>query len=207
MEKAILGKKVGMTQIFDEEGNAIPVTIIQSGKCVVVQKKTEGIDGYNALQIGFEDIKEKRANKPLKGHFKKAQLKPMRYLVEFKLKNIDKYNIGQEINVDTFKPGDKVDITGKSKGKGFSGPIKRWNFGRGPKSHGSKYHRGVGSLGATGPARVFKGKKMAGRMGGVRVTVQGLEVAKVYPERNMLLVKGAVPGVRNGLLEIKESKK
>ncbi|HHU69499.1 MAG TPA: 50S ribosomal protein L3 [Thermoanaerobacterales bacterium] len=207
MEKAILGKKVGMTQIFDEEGKAVPVTIIQSGKNVVVQKKTEAIDGYNALQIGFEDIKEKRANKPLKGHFKKAQLKPMRYLVEFKLENIDKYDVGQEINIDVFKPGDKVDISGKSKGKGFTGPIKRWKFRRGPKSHGSKYHRGVGSLGATDPARVFKGRKMAGRMGGVRVTVQGLEVVKVYPERDMLLIKGSVPGVRNGLLEIRESKK
>ncbi|HHY13593.1 MAG TPA: 50S ribosomal protein L3 [Thermoanaerobacterales bacterium] len=207
MEKVILGKKIGMTQIFDEDGNAIPVTIIQSGKNVVVQKKTEEIDGYNALQIGFEEINEHRANSPLKGHFKKAGLKPKRYLVEFRIENTDKYDVGQEIDLDEFKPGDKVDITGKSKGKGFTGPIKRWGFGKGPQSHGSKYHRGIGSLGATGPAKVFKGKKMAGRMGATRVTVQGLEVVKTYPERHMLLVKGAVPGVRNGLLEIRESKK
>jgi len=207
MEKAILGKKIGMTQIFDEEGKAIPVTVIESKPCVVVQKKNLETDGYNAIQVGFGDVKEKRVGKPIKGHFKKAQLKPMKYLREFRLDNIDNYKVGQEINVDTFKPGDRVDVTGISKGKGFAGSVKRWHFNRGPMGHGSMYHRRPGSLGATDPARVFKGRKLPGRMGGERVTVQNLEVIKVYPDRNLMLVKGAVPGTKNSLLLIKDTVK
>ncbi|QSQ08967.1 50S ribosomal protein L3 [Koleobacter methoxysyntrophicus] len=207
MEKAILGKKIGMTQIFDEEGKAIPVTVIESKPCVVVQKKNLETDGYNAIQVGFGDVKEKRVSKPIKGHFKKAQLKPMKYLREFRLDNIDNYKVGQEINVDTFKPGDRVDVTGISKGKGFAGGVKRWHFNRGPMGHGSMYHRRPGSLGATDPARVFKGRKLPGRMGGERVTVQNLEVIKVYPDRNLMLVKGAVPGTKNSLLLIKDTVK
>lgn len=207
MEKAILGKKIGMTQIFNEEGKAIPVTVIESKPCVVVQKKNLETDGYNAIQVGFGDVKEKRVSKPIKGHFKKAQLKPMKYLREFRLDNIDNYKVGQEINVDTFKPGDRVDVTGISKGKGFAGGVKRWHFNRGPMGHGSMYHRRPGSLGATDPARVFKGRKLPGRMGGERVTVQNLEVIKVYPDRNLMLVKGAVPGTKNSLLLIKDTVK
>lgn len=207
MEKAVLGKKIGMTQIFDEEGKAIPVTVIESKPCVVVQKKNLETDGYNAIQVGFGDVKEKRVSKPIKGHFKKAQLKPMKYLREFRLDNIDNYKVGQEINVDTFKPGDRVDVTGISKGKGFAGGVKRWHFNRGPMGHGSMYHRRPGSLGATDPARVFKGRKLPGRMGGERVTVQNLEVIKVYPDRNLMLVKGAVPGTKNSLLLIKDTVK
>ncbi|NPV44207.1 MAG: 50S ribosomal protein L3 [Firmicutes bacterium] len=207
MEKAILGKKIGMTQIFDEEGKAIPVTVIESKPCVVVQKKNLETDGYNAIQVGFGDVKEKRVSKPIKGHFKKAQLKPMKYLREFRLDNIDNYKVGQEINVDTFKPGDRVDVTGISKGKGFAGGVKRWHFNRGPMGHGSMYHRRPGSLGATDPARVFKGRKLPGRMGGERVTVQNLEVIKVYPDRNLMLIKGAVPGTKNSLLLIKDTVK
>ncbi|MGB9661600.1 MAG: 50S ribosomal protein L3 [Moorellaceae bacterium] len=208
MQKGILGKKLGMTQVFDEAGRVIPVTVIEAGPCVVVQKKTVETDGYNALQVGFEPVvKEHRVNKPLRGHFARAKLKPFRYLRELRLENVEDYQVGQEIKVDIFSPGERVDVTGTSKGKGFAGGIKRHGFQRGPMAHGSKYHRRPGSLGAKGPARVFKGRKLPGRMGGERVTVLNLEVIKSDAERNLLLVKGAVPGPRRGLLIIKNSVK
>lgn len=206
MKKAILGKKVGMTQIFDENGALIPVTVVQAGPCVVLQKKTAETDGYNAIQVGFIDMPERKANKPMKGHFAKAGVKPKRYIAEFRIEG--DFEVGQEIKADVFAEGDKVDVTGTSKGKGYAGPIKRHGFGRGPMAHGSKYHRGVGSLGASaGVSRVFKGKKMAGRMGGERVTVQNLQVVKVDADRNLLLIKGAVPGPRGAVISIKEAVK
>ncbi|HAA08708.1 MAG: 50S ribosomal protein L3 [Syntrophomonadaceae bacterium] len=207
LQKAILGIKVGMTQIFDEQGKAIPVTVVEAGPCTVLQKKNTASDGYNAIQVGFRDLKENRANKPLKGHFKKANVKPLRFIREFRMENVDEYEIGQSINVDVFVPGDKVDVTGTSKGKGFAGSVKRHNFARGSMGHGSKYHRGPGSLAAKGPAKVFKGRKLPGRMGGERVTVQGLQVVKVYPERNLILIKGSIPGPKKGLVLIKNSAK
>jgi large subunit ribosomal protein L3 len=197
LQKAILGIKVGMTQIFDEQGKAIPVTVVEAGPCTVLQKKNTASDGYNAIQVGFRDLKENRANKPLKGHFKKANVKPLRFIREFRMENVDEYEIGQSINVDVFVPGDKVDVTGTSKGKGFAGSVKRHNFARGSMGHGSKYHRGPGSLAAKGPAKVFKGRKLPGRMGGERVTVQGLQVVKVYPERNLILIKGSIQSVHD----------
>ncbi|MGI9953007.1 50S ribosomal protein L3 [Moorellaceae bacterium AZ2] len=207
MQKGILGKKLGMTQVFDEAGRVVPATVIQAGPCVVVQKKTVERDGYEALQVGFEPVKEGRVNKPLRGHFARAKVKPFRFLRELRLANAAEYQVGQEIKVDIFQPGDRVDVTGISKGKGFAGGIKRHGFRRGPMAHGSKYHRRPGSLAAKGPARVFKGRKLPGRMGGERVTVLNLEVIKSDPERNLLLVKGAVPGPRRGLLIIKNSVK
>ncbi|NLW07342.1 MAG: 50S ribosomal protein L3 [Clostridia bacterium] len=207
MHKGILGKKVGMTQVFDETGRVIPVTVIQAGPCTVVQKKTVANDGYDALQVGFEPTKEKRVNKPLLGHFRKANLTPFRYLRELRLDNVQDYQVGQEIKVDIFTPGEKVDVVGISKGKGFAGGIKRHGFHRGPMKHGSKYHRRPGSLAAKGPARVFKGRRLPGHLGAEKVTVIGLEVIKNDPERNLLLVKGSVPGPRRGLLIIKNSVK
>lgn len=208
MKKGILGKKHGMTQIFDEKGEVIPVTVIEAGPCVVVQKKTVETDGYNAIQVGFGDVKEKKLTKPLIGHFKKAGVPFKRYLREFRLDDISGYEVGSEIKVDIFKPGDRVDVTGISKGKGFAGVVKRYGANRGPMSHGSKYHRRVGSMGATtDPGRTFKGKIMPGHMGHERVTIQNLEVVKVDPELNLLLVKGSVPGPKGSLLIIKDSVK
>jgi large subunit ribosomal protein L3 len=208
MKKGILGRKHGMTQIFDEKGEVIPVTVIEAGPCVVVQKKTTETDGYNAIQVGFGDVKEKRLTKPLIGHFKKAGVPFKRYLREFRLDDVSGYEVGSEIKVDIFKPGDRVDVTGISKGKGFAGVVKRYGASRGPMSHGSKYHRRVGSMGATtDPGRTFKGKIMPGHMGHKRVTVQNLEVVKVDPELNLLLVKGSVPGPKGSLLIIKDSVK
>lgn len=207
MKKAILGKKIGMTQLFDQEGNVVPVTVIQAGPCPVVQKKTAATDGYDAVQVGFEAQKEQRLNKPERGHFKRANVAPARYLAEFRLDNIDDYQVGQEIRVDIFEAGERVDVTGISKGKGTAGSIKRHNQRRGPMSHGSHYHRGPGSLGAVDPAKVFKGRKLPGRMGGERITVQNLEIIQVDPERNLLLVKGSMPGIRGSLLRIKDSVK
>ncbi|KHO63431.1 MULTISPECIES: 50S ribosomal protein L3 [Thermoanaerobacter] len=208
MKKGILGRKHGMTQIFNEKGEVIPVTVIEAGPCVVVQKKTVEADGYNAIQVGFGDVKEKRLTKPLIGHFKKAGVPFKRYLREFRLDDISGYEVGSEIKVDIFKPGDKVDVTGISKGKGFAGVVKRYGANRGPMSHGSKYHRRVGSMGATtDPGRTFKGKIMPGHMGHERVTIQNLEVVKVDPELNLLLVKGSVPGPKGSLLIIKDSVK
>lgn len=209
MKKFMLGKKIGMTQIFSEDGLAIPVTVIQAGPCTVVQKKTEENDGYNALKVGYQDVKEKALNKPEKGLFGKIDVSPKKYLKEFRTEEFDKYQIGQEIKVsEMFEEGDKVDITGTSKGKGFQGVIKRHGQAIGPKTHGSKYFRRPGSMGAgTNPGRVFKGKKLPGHMGVDKVTVQNLNVVKVDGERNLLLVKGAVPGPKGGLLVIKETVK
>ncbi len=208
MKKGILGKKLGMTQVFAEDGTVIPVTVVEAGPCVVTQIKTKEKDGYNAVQVGFGDIREKLVNKPLKGHFEKGGVPLKRYLREFKFDNIDEYQIGNEIKADIFTIGDRVDVVGRTKGKGFAGTIKRWNQHRGPMSHGSHYHRGAGAMsGTSSPGRVFKTKKLPGRMGNKRVTVQNLEVIKVDGEKNLLLIKGAVPGPRGSLLIIKESVK
>ncbi|HNZ09640.1 MAG TPA: 50S ribosomal protein L3 [Bacillota bacterium] len=207
MAKAILGKKLGMTQIFATDGKVTPVTVIEAGPCVVVQRKTEAHDGYEAIQVGFGQKRERLFTKAEKGHFAKANIKPMRYLREFRVESSEAFTLGQEIKADLFTIGDKVDVTGKSRGKGFAGVIKRHNFNRGAMSHGSMYHRRVGSLGATDPARVFKGRKMPGRMGGERVTIQGLTVAGVDIDRNLILVRGAIPGTRGGLVVVKDSVK
>lgn len=208
MKKAILGKKVGMTQVFDENGNVTAVTVIEAGPCSVVQKKTEENDGYNALQVGFYDVKEKLINKPKKGHFDKAKVPYKRFLKEFILENDSEYNVGDEIKADIFNAEEKVDITGVSKGKGFQGVIKRWNQSRGPMAHGSKYHRRPGSMGgSSNPSRVFKGKKLPGHMGVDKVTVQNLAVVDVDAEKNLILVKGAVPGPKGGMLIIRDSVK
>jgi len=207
VSKGILGKKIGMTQIFTAEGRVVPVTVVEAGPCPVVQKKTVATDGYNAIQIGFSMLRESLSNKPRKGHFQKASLKPMRYLREFKVSDIESYEIGQEVQVNLFTVGDKIDVVGKAKGKGFAGMIKRHHASRGPMAHGSKYHRRTGSLGAKGPARVFKGRKLPGRMGGQRVTVQNLEVIRVDADKNLILIKGAVPGANKSLLILKPSVK
>ena len=205
--KAILGKKIGMTQMFTAEGKAIPVTVIQAGPCPVIQTKTTDTDGYEAIQIGFDEIKEVRANKPQKGHFAKAGAKVTRYLREFRVDNASEYQLGQEIKVDVFAAGDAVDVTGISKGKGFQGPIKRHGQSRGPETHGSKYHRRTGSVGALGPNRVFIGHHLPGRMGGEKITVQNLEVVKIDLENNLILVKGSVPGAKKSMVTIKASVK
>lgn len=207
MSKGILGKKIGMTQVFTDEGRVVPVTVIEAGPCPVVQKKTVATDGYNAIQVGFSILREGLSNKPQKGHFQKASLKPMRYVREFRIEDAESYEIGQEIKADLFAAGDKVDVVGKSKGKGFEGMIKRNGASRGPMAHGSKYHRRSGSLGAKGPARVFKGRVLPGRMGGNRVTVQNLEVVRVDADKNLILIKGAVPGANKSLLILKPSVK
>ncbi len=209
MNKAILGKKIGMTQIFNEEGLAIPVTVIEAGPCTVVQKKTIETDGYNAIKVGFEDVPERKLNKPERGLFAKINVPFKKYLREFKFEDIDKYEVGQEIKVsDMFAAGDLVDVSGISKGKGFQGAIKRHGFSIGRMSHGSKYHRRAGSMGSTStPGRVFKGKKLPGHMGARKVTIQNLDVVRVDADRNLLLVKGSVPGPKGGLLIIKEAVK
>ncbi|HBT20971.1 MAG TPA: 50S ribosomal protein L3 [Peptococcaceae bacterium] len=205
MPKGLLGIKVGMTQIFNDKGELIPVTAVEAGPCQVIQKKTVEKDGYNAIQVGFMEIDERKVNKPMKGHFKKAGTKMYRYVREFRVDNPDEYEVGQEIKVDIFSEGDKVDVVGTSKGKGFAGGIKRHGFKRGPSSHGSRYHRRPGSLGAKGPARVFKGRKMPGHKGVERVTIQNLEVIKSDAEKNLLLLKGSIPGPKKGLVIIKEA--
>ena len=208
MKKAILTTKVGMTQVFSEDGVLTPVTVLQAGPCVVTQVKTVENDGYGAVQVGFGDIREKLVNKPKKGHFAKAGVTAKRFLKEFRLEDAESYTLGQEIKADVFTAGDKVDATAKSKGKGFQGAIKRHGQSRGPMAHGSKYHRHAGSNGsATTPGRVFKGKHMPGHMGAVRVTVQNLEVVSVDAEKNLILVKGAVPGPKKSLVTIKETVK
>ncbi len=207
MQKAILGKKIGMTQIFDEVGKVIPVTVIEAGPCVVLQKKSADIDGYDAIQVGFVDIAERKAGKPVSGQFKKVGLTPKKYLRELRLEDVAPYEVGQEIKADVFAEGDLVDVSGISRGKGFAGAIKRHGFSRGPMTHGSHYQRGPGSLGAVDAARVFKGRPLPGRMGGDRVTVQKLQVVRVDKERNLLLIRGAVPGPRNGLVTVKNSVK
>ena len=208
MKKAILATKVGMTQIFNENGSLIPVTVLQATPNVVTQVKTVENDGYAAVQVGFGEIREKLVNKPRKGHFAKAGVANKRFLREFKFENAAEYTVGQEIKADIFAEGDKIDATGISKGKGFQGAIKRHGLSRGPMKHGSKYHRHAGSNGpATTPGRVFKGKHMPGQMGAVKVTVQNLEVVKVDVENNLLLVKGAVPGAKKAMLVLKETVK
>lgn len=210
MPKAILGRKIGMTQIFDEAGQAVPVTVIEAGPCVVVQKKTVETDGYNAVQLGFGEKKEQRVNKPLLGHFRRAGVKPVRFLREVRFGDGDALaglEVGAEVKADIFEAGEYVDVTGVTKGKGFSGTVKRHNFSRAAMTRGSRYHRGVGSLGATGPARVFPGRKLPGRMGGERRTIQGLKVIRVDADRNLILVRGSVPGPRGGLVLVKETVK
>lgn len=210
MAKGILGKKLGMTQIFSAEGLLIPVTVIEAGPCTVVQKKTMDNENYLAVQLGFGDRRERLFNKPEKGHFAKAGVKPRRYLREIRFTADDDFanlDVGDTVDVSIFTEGEKVDVTGTSKGKGFQGSIKRHNQGRGPMSHGSHYHRGVGSLNAVDPARVFKGRKLPGRMGGERVTTQNLEIVKVDQDRNLLLVKGSVPGVKGSLVIVRNAVK
>ena len=212
MKKAILGTKVGMAQLFLEDGRVVPVTVVEAGPCTVVQKKTVERDGYSAIQVGFKTLTESRAkklkNKPEQGHFKKAGVAATRYLREFRLDDAQNYEVGQLIGVDVFAKGDSIDVSGTSKGKGYTGPILRWNQHTGPMAHGSKYHRGVGSLSANSdPSRVFKNKHMAGQWGHEHVTVQNLEVVRVDGERNLLFVKGALPGPNGGLLMIRDSVK
>lgn len=208
MKKGILGKKIGMTQIFAEDGRLIPVTVVEAGPCSVVQKKTVENDGYSAVQLGFGDKKEKNVNKPMKGHFAKAGVSVKRYLREFKFDNADEMNVGDEIKVDMFEAGDVLDVTGTSKGHGYAGTVKRWGTHRGPMSHGSHYHRGPGSLGAcSSPSRVYKGKKLPGHFGVDKVTIQNLDLVKVDAERNLLLIRGSVPGPKGGLLIIKNAVK
>ena len=210
MRKGILGKKLGMTQVFDDKGRVHPVTVVQAGPCVVVQKKTQESDGYNAIQLGFDDQKERKTTKPEKGHFAKVNLKPKKFVRELRLDSIDGFEVGQELKADLFASGELVDVTGTSRGKGFAGTVKRWGFNRGPMTHGSKYHRGPGSLGmriSGGGGKVIKGRKMPGRLGGDRVTIQGLKIVRVDSDRNLLLIKGAIPGAEGALVTIKDSVK
>lgn len=205
MAKAILGKKLGMTQVFTERGEAVPVTVIEAGPCVVVQRKTVERDGYEAVQVGFGEVKAKRLNRPERGHFAKHGVEPRRYLREIPF--TDPPEVGGVITVDRFEVGEFVDVTGVSKGRGFAGVVKRHGFGRGPMTHGSKYHRGPGSLSERTAARVPKGRRLPGRLGGRQVTVQRLQVVRVDPERNLLFVKGAVPGPRGALVRVRDTKK
>ena len=209
MKKAILGKKLGMTQLFDEAGKIIPVTVVEAGPCVVTQKKTADNDGYDAVQVGFKDIEERKVNKPLKGHFEKAGVTAKRYLREFKLDTAADMNVGEEIKVDVFEAGEKIDVTGTSKGHGYAGAIKRHGFSRLKETHGTgPVHRHAGSMGAcSSPSRVFKGKKLPGHMGVDTVTIQNLDVVSVDAEKNLLLVRGAIPGPKGGLVIIKNAVK
>lgn len=208
MKKAILGKKVGMTQVFAEDGTVIPVTVVEAGPCPVIRTKSIERDGYEAVCVSFDPIRQKLANKPRKGEFDKAGVGYCRFMKELKLENSSTFEVGQEIKADTFAEGDIVDVQGKTRGRGFTGVIQRWNQSRGPMTHGSHYHRGVGSLGAaSSPARVFKGKHMSGHYGNEKVTIQNLEVVRVDVERNMLLIKGAIPGKRGSLLFIRNAVK
>lgn len=207
MTKGILGKKLGMTQVFTPEGLVVPVTVIEAGPCTVLQKKDADNDGYEAIQIGFSDKKEKNANKPELGHAKKAGATPKRYIKEFRGVQLSDYEVGQEIKADLFAEGEFVDVTGTSKGKGFQGVIKRHNQSRGPMAHGSRYHRGPGSMGSIQANRVPKGKKLPGHMGSETVTIQKLEVVKVDAERNVLLIKGSIPGPRNSVVTVRSTVK
>jgi len=201
----LLGKKVGMTRLFID-GVSVPVTIIKAGPCYVTQKKNNEVDGYEAIQIGFEPKKEKRTTKPLKGHFKKASVNPVKHLKEFRVENVDSFELGQEIKADVFEVGQKVDIQGLTKGRGYTGVMKRWNFSGGEKTHGSKFHRGLGSTGQHSyPARVFPGKKMPGQYGAEKVTVQNLKIVKIDLENNLIAVKGGVPGAKNSILVLKDA--
>ena len=208
MKKAIIGKKIGMTQIFDETGKVIPVTVIEAGPCVVAQVKTVETDGYDAIQLGFGDVKENKVNKPVKGHYAKGSVTPKKHLREFRVDSVESYKVGDEVKADAFVAGDKIDVQGTSKGKGFQGVIKRHGQSRGPMGHGSMYHRRPGSMGATStPGRVFKGKKLPGHMGVQTITIQNLDVVRVDMDKNVILVKGSVPGVKGAILKIKTSVK
>ena len=210
MSKAILGRKLGMTQIFTEEGKVVPVTVVESGKNFVVQNKTVENDGYNAVQLGFGTVKDKKVTKPMKGHFTKAGVSPVKFIREMRLSDASEYKAGDVISVDIFSAGELIDVTGTSKGKGFAGGIKRHNFRRGPKGHGSKSHREPGSTGAMisgGGGRVLKGKKLPGRMGAQKVTIQRLSIVRVDAERNLVLIKGAIPGPKGSFVVIKNTVK
>lgn len=209
MKKGLIGKKIGMTQLFDEKGNVIPVTVIEAGPCAVTQKKTIENDGYSSIQIGFGDVKAQRVTKPQKGHFAKADVAPKKVLKEFRLEDCDAVNIGDILKADTFAAGDRVDVIGTSKGKGTAGAIKRWNFSRLKETHGTgPCARHAGSLGScSDPSRVFKGKKLAGHLGAERVTIQNLDVVKVDTENNLIAVKGAIPGPKGGIVVITDSVK
>lgn len=209
MKKGLIGKKIGMTQLFDEKGKVIPVTVVEAGPCTVVQKKTVENDGYAAVQIGFGDVKVQRVNKPQAGHFKKADVAPKKVLREFRLEDTDSVNVGDVLKADTFAIGDRVDVVGTSKGKGTAGAIKRWNFSRLKETHGTgPVARHAGSLGAcSDPSRVFKGKKLAGHLGAERVTIQNLDVVKVDAENNLIAIKGAIPGPKGGIVVIKDTVK
>lgn len=208
MKKAIIGKKIGMTQIFDEQGKVIPVTVVEAGPCVVVQKLTTEKNGYEAIQVGYGEVREKLLNKPAKGQFVKAGVSLRKTLKEFRLENASEYEVGQEIKADIFEVGDKVDVSGVSKGKGFQGVIKRWNQQRGPITHGSKFKRAPGSMGASSdPSRTFKNKRLPGHMGSVNTTVLNLEVVKVIPEKNLILIKGGVPGANKSQVVISNTVK
>ncbi|WP_025324248.1 50S ribosomal protein L3 [Deferrisoma camini] len=208
MAKGLIGRKLGMTQIFMGGEELIPVTVVEAGPCTVVQKKTREADGYDAIQVGFGDVKPHKVNRPLKGHFRKAGVEPRRVLREFRVDNPDEFEVGQVLKADMFQPGDLVDVTGFSKGRGFQGVVKRHGFGGGRATHGSMFHRAPGSIGAKEhPGKVWKGKKMAGRMGARRVTVQNLQVVEVDPERNLILLRGAVPGAKNGTVLLRPAVK
>ena len=209
MQKGLIGKKIGMTQLFDESGKVIPVTVIEAGPCVVVQKKTVENDGYEAVQVGFGDVKVTRVNKPLAGHFKKADVAPKKVLKEFRLADTASVNVGDILKADVFAVGDRVDVVGTSKGKGTAGAIKRWNFGRLKESHGTgPVARHAGSLGAcSDPSRVYKGKKLAGHLGAERVTIQNLDVVKVDAENNLIAIKGAIPGPKGGIVVLADTVK
>ena len=208
MNKGLIGKKIGMTQIFDEYGRVIPVTVIEAGPCVIAQVKTEETDGYTAVQLGFGDVKEKKLTKPVKGHFTKVNVTPKKHLREFRLDSVEGLTVGQELKADVFAAGDKLDIQGTSKGKGFQGVIKRHGQSRGPMGHGSMYHRRPGSMGPTStPGRVFKGKKLPGHMGSQTISIQNLEVVRVDLDKNVILVKGSVPGAKGAILKLKSSVK
>lgn len=205
MAVGILGEKVGMIQWFDEEGRALAATVIHASPSVVIQVKQKERDGYDAVQLGWGEAKEKRMTKPLRGHFERAGVEPRRILKEFRVEDPERFERGQELGVELFAAGEEIIVSGPSKGKGFQGVVKRWGFAGGPGSHGSNFHRRPGAIGSiTGTGRVFKGKKMAGRMGNRRVTVKGVKVLKVDPERNLLVVKGAVPGAKRGILELRK---
>ena len=208
MKKGLIGRKIGMTQLFDENGKVIPVTVVEAGPCTVVQKKTIENDGYMAVQVGFGDVKVTKVNKPMAGHFKKADVAPKKVLKEFRLADTESVNVGDILKADIFAVGDRVDVVGTSKGKGTAGVIKRWNFSRLKESHGTgPVHRHGGSLGVIDPARIFKGKKMAGHLGTEKVTVQNLDVVKVDVENNLIAIKGAIPGPKNGIVVIADAVK
>lgn len=210
MAKVILGKKLGMTQIFTPDGKMVPVTVVEAGHGVVLQNKTVENDGYNAVQLGYGTVKDKKVTSPMKGHFDKAGVKPVKFIREVRLPGASEYTVGQELSVDVFAEGDVIDVTGVAKGKGFAGVIKRWNFRRGPMAHGSKSHREPGSMGprmSGGGGKVFKGKKLPGRMGGQKVTVQRLTIVRVDAERNLILIKGGIPGPKGNFMMIKSTVK